>query len=407
MATVSSNVFSQEDLQYINQLPEVLAAKAKITDTSSKMVYFSIHVTDTIRTALQNRFGLDLSSVTEIPMRWIQGDTAPHIDSGASTFENTYLVYLNTSAGDFVIDETEYPITENTGFVFSEGVSHKTQGTGSIPRLLVGPMNEFAQPVGSAIAYFSNYNNAITKNSLVAIALGGSLVLGTDIQVGSIGSYTSWRVAAVSDPGSSIPSGVYANGYDLSQIANLSYYVYPAVPCFLEGTQVLCKVDVPQVDFEDIYLPIEKLSPGTLVKTSRDGYKQVVLLGKGVLQNPGNTDRIENRLYKCSPVNYPTLTSDLYITGGHSILVNELTDSQREQTVKQLGRIFATDNKYRLLAQLDERAEPWASEDTYTIWHVALENESPTSNYGIYVNGGLLVESSSINFLKNKSNMQV
>jgi hypothetical protein len=263
-------------------------------------------------------------------------------------------------------------------------------------------MNEFAQAVGSAIAYFSNYNDAISKSSLVAIAQSGSLVLGTDIQVGSIGSYTSWRVAAVSDPGSSIPSGVYANGYDLSQIANLSYYVYPAVPCFLEGTQVLCKVDVPQVDFEDIYLPIEKLSPGTLVKTSRDGYKQVVLLGKGVLQNPGNMDRIENRLYKCSPVNYPTLTSDLYITGGHSILVNELTDSQREQTVKQLGRIFATDNKYRLLAQLDERAEPWASEDTYTIWHVALENESPTSNYGIYVNGGLLVESSSINFLKNK-----
>jgi hypothetical protein len=80
---------------------------------------------------------------------------------------------------------------------------------------------------------------------------------------------------------------------------------------------------------------------------------------------------------------------------------------EREKTVKQSGRVFVTDKKYRLCAYLDERAEPWNSEGSYTIWHLALENSDPKMNYGVYVNGGLLVETCCIHALKNKSNMTV
>lgn len=81
-----------------------------------------------------------------------------------------------------------------------------------------------------------------------------------------------------------------------------------------------------------------------------------------------------------------------------------ITDKQQEKTIKQLGKIFVTDHRYRLMACIDERAEPWNSEGEYTIWHLALENPVPTYNYGIYAEG-LLVESCSLNFLKNRSNM--
>ena len=67
--------------------------------------------------------------------------------------------------------------------------------------------------------------------------------------------------------------------------------------------------------------------------------------------------------------------------------------------------MYVTDKKYRLMACLDERAEPWNSEGTYTIYHFALENKDEKMNYGVYANGGLLVETCSINSLKNKSNM--
>ena len=182
---------------------------------------------------------------------------------------------------------------------------------------------------------------------------------------------------------------------------NSFYNLYPAAPCFLEGTTILCELDGVEQ-----YVAVEKLQKGTLVKTSLDGFKPVVLLGKGALQNPGDDARTENRLYKCTPGNYPDLTHDLFITGSHSILEFPITEKQKEDTVQHLGKLFVTDKKYRLMACVDDRAEPWNSKGTYAIWHFALENRDEGMNYGVYANG-LLVESCSIRFLKNKSNMEL
>ena len=393
MSSPISNVFTSEDIEYIYSLPEVIQARERAA--SSNVVYFKISVTPTIREALQMRLGLNLSSVSEIPMRWIKGDTAPHIDSGASAFEHTYLVYLNNSPGEFVLGSQSYPITANTGFVFNEGLLHETQDTGLEPRLLVGPMNELAEPVGGAsIVYFSNYEDAIAGINIIALN-SGSGVLGT-VTSGSIGSYTSWRVAY---PGTPPPPGIYNNGFDLAVFGLAAWRVYPNITCLLEGTKILCLINGYET-----YRPIETLTPGTLVKTSRDGYKKVELIGKGTLRNPGTNERSEDRLYKCSPANYPELKENLYITGAHSILVDSLTTVQREETVKHLGQIFVTDKKYRLMACVDERAEPWNNEGLHPIWHLALENENMRMNYGVYANG-LLVETCSINMLRNKSNM--
>ena len=97
---------------------------------------------------------------------------------------------------------------------------------------------------------------------------------------------------------------------------------------------------------------------------------------------------------------------DLFITGCHSILVDSVTDKQREDTIHVLGDVYVTDKKYRLMAFVDERAEPWDSEGTYTIWHFALENTDYYMNYGVYANG-LLVESSSLRYMKELSGMKL
>jgi hypothetical protein len=399
MASIYTDVLSSEELHYLNNLPEVLAAKASLD--SRAMVYFSVAVTDSIRATLESRFGLRLST-DSLPMRWIKGDTAPHIDRGASTFENTYLLYLNSSPGELVVDSQAYPIEVNTGFVFNEGLSHETQGTQGIARLLLGPMNEFAEPVGGGpgVYYYSTEAAANTAETGNAIANNAFSVytIGTNIN-GSLGPYTSWRIAS-SSTGPSSQSVVYVNGNVLDASGDTAFYfLYPAAPCFLEGSKILC-----QVEGIEKYIPVEELKKGTLVKTSLDGYKSVVLLGKGSLQNPGTDERTENRLYKCSPSNYPDLKEDLYITGCHSILEFPITDKQKEDTIKHLGKLFVTDKKYRLMACVDERAAPWASEGNYTIWHFALENADDGMNYGVYANG-LLVETCSIRALKNKSNM--
>jgi hypothetical protein len=502
MASIHTNVLSEEELYYLNTLPEVLAAKATLDSRASGKVYFSVAINDSIRGTLQSRFGLDLSTRSTIPMRWIKGDTAPHIDTGASKFQHTYLVYLNNSPGELIVDSQSYPIEANAGFVFHEGLSHETRATEDVPRLLLGPMNEMAEPVGAVTTRYYIRLTLPTSNNLVifsgffdvenstnivqefydssnptvnirstggnggptylyeagwlcfdgggcnitsfpylygategdynlygdlassignvdglsnvayeftltpiayfpteADALANTNSLGTDASftIGSYGGYTSWRIASNST-GSSSQSAVYLNGNGLN--ADGFYYLYPAAPCFLEGSTILC-----QVDGVEKYVPVEELNKGTLVKTSLNGYKAVVLIGKGTILNAGNDERTENRLYKCSPSKYPELKEDLYITGCHSILEFPITEKQKEDTMKHHGKLFVTDKKYRLMAYVDERAEPWNSEGTYTIWHFALENTDERMNYGVYANGGLLVESCSIRMLTNKSNM--
>jgi len=401
MATSYTDILSTEDINYLNQLPEVLLAKSKLDNTTSGKIYFSVNLTDSIRNALVSRFGLMLSNITTIPMRWIKGDTAPHVDVGQSNFERTYLVYLNSSPGELVVDNTDYPIHENTGYTFNEGLSHTTRNTGTDPRLMIGPMSEQAFAVGfSGITYYPTEADALAgTNPLgnLSIIVPDPLIVG-DTTSGSNGGFTTWKIASNSTgPSSQIP--VYANG-DILVNDGYPYFLYPHAPCFLEGSTILC-----QVDGKDTYIPVEQLKAGTLVKTSRNGYKKVEIIGKGTIHNPGTTERIQDRLYKCMPSKYPELKNDLFITGCHSILVDSITDAQREKTFSILGDIFVTDKKYRLMAVVDERAEPWLSEGTYTIWHFALESEHEIGNYGVYANGGLLVETASLRTMKNLSNM--
>ena len=393
MSSIYRNLLSNEELDYFNNRHEVLVAKASLDSRQSGSVYFSVPINDSIRSTLQSRFGLNLSVDSKIPMRWIKGDTSPHVDVGASTFQNTYLLYINDSPGNLVIDSQSYPIEANTGFVFNEGITHETQYTENVPRLLLGPMNELADPVGTGLAYYPTEADALNYTN--SLGYGLSFIVGDG---GPFGGYTSWRLASNS-VGTSPQNVVYPNGSTL--INDGSYYLYPSAPCFLEGTTILC-----QVDNVEKYVPVEEVKKGTLVKTSLNGYKPVVLIGKGNIQNPGNDERIENRLYKCSTSKYPQLKEDLYITGCHSILEFPITEKQKEDTIKHLGKLFITDKKYRLMACVDERAEPWNSEGPYTIWHFALENSDEGMNYGVYANGGLLVETCSIRFLKKKSNME-
>jgi len=395
MAATFTNVFSPQDVAYLNQHPEVLCAKAK-AESGSDSVYFTVPLTPSLRSTLTRVFNMDLRAIQAVPMRWITGDTKPHIDVGSSRFCKTHLVYLTDSNGVFVIGDATYPITQNTGFVFAEGTSHKTMNTGGEPRLLLGPMSETSFPVGFAVAYYPTEADALSTTNVFGYS--NSYTVGDDGPYGPGGGFTSWRIASNSS-GSSSQAVVYQNGDTLNPAG--SYNLYPAVPCFLEGSKILCLVDGVET-----YVAVEKLTPGTLVKTALNGYKKVALVGKGTILNDSNTERTENRLYRCAKKAYPELTEDLIITGCHSILVSALTEEQREKTIKKLGATFVTDKKYRLMACIDERTEPVVSYATYPIYHFALENDDPKMNYGVYA-CGLLVESCSLNFLKNKSNMVV
>lgn len=171
------------------------------------------------------------------------------------------------------------------------------------------------------------------------------------------------------------------------------------IACFKENTKILCKID----DVEQ-YVLIQNLKRGDLVRTLKNGYKPIYMVGYREIYNPVVNDRIGDQLYVCSQDKYPEISEDLIITGYHSILVDNLTEMERNKTIDMFKKIYVTDKKYRLAACIDERTTIYDKQGDYTVFHLALDNDDHNMNYGIYANG-LLVETCSKYYLKELSKM--
>ena len=180
------------------------------------------------------------------------------------------------------------------------------------------------------------------------------------------------------------------------------FYTYispPPPPCFKSGSKILT---------DQGYKPVEDLRKGDLVKTLLNGYLPIIMIGKKDIVHHASSERIKDQLYVCSSSEYPEVWEDLVLTGCHSILVDEfVNEEQRDKSIEiNSGRLYITDNKYRLPTCADERASVYDKPGTYTIYHLALENDDYYMNYGIYANG-LLVETCSKRYLKELSNMEL
>lgn len=131
--------------------PDVQRGKEQIDATPAGSVYLSAALPRDIRQRMGAALDMPLETLDTVPMRWIKGDTTPHVDRGGRSFERTHLLYLTDSPGTFCVGEESYPITRGSAFVFPEGVRHETRDTGAEPRLMVGPMSEGGFAVGAVV----------------------------------------------------------------------------------------------------------------------------------------------------------------------------------------------------------------------------------------------------------------
>ena len=191
--------------------------------------------------------------------------------------------------------------------------------------------------------------------------------------------------------------GLALNNFKLYN-ANVNIYEYQLpLPCFKEDTKILTNKG---------YIPIQELRKGDLIQTLKNGFVPIEMIGTGKIVHSCDEERIKNKLYKYETSKFSELTEDLIITGCHSVLKDVLTQEQGEKTMRDFGDVFLTDDKIRLCAYLDEGSSVYEKEGEFTIYHLALENNDYYMNYGIYANG-LLVESCSIRYLKELSNMRI
>lgn len=191
-------------------------------------------------------------------------------------------------------------------------------------------------------------------------------------------SYTSATISglAINSSGNTVVVG--------NQVASYS----ATFLCFSETTTVLILKDN-----EEIYENISKLEVGDQVKIYPDGYKKIAYIHNFEMLND-NTKPL-NSIWKMKD-------SDLYLTGGHSVLVNpsDIDEDEKNEMRKHFCMDYFIQDKQQLLACASKDFEMVKDSKLYTLYHFALENENAENREGVYVNNGILAESASIEYLR-------
>ena len=155
------------------------------------------------------------------------------------------------------------------------------------------------------------------------------------------------------------------------------------VSCYYVGSKILCLIND-----EEIYIPIEEIKKGVLVKTYKHGFKKVELIGKREQITSPNDIKIHN-LYKLKD-------KSLTVSGGHYILVDELPENLTHDFYKSSCMI---EDKKILLACDCDLFEQVNEIRHCELYHIVLESETSTTNYGIYADGILSESTSKTNFI--------
>ena len=137
---------------------------------------------------------------------------------------------------------------------------------------------------------------------------------------------------------------------------------------------------------EEVYKKVSKLKVGDLVKTYKKGYKKIKLLHSFKYKPPSGIKGL-NMLYKHKE-------NGVIITGGHSILVDELTEQEKINNLKQCGFNKTIEDKKLLLACSSDKfkkIDDCCKE--YHLFHFSLETDDPKEHFGVYITDGILSES--------------
>ena len=174
------------------------------------------------------------------------------------------------------------------------------------------------------------------------------------------------------------------------------------VICFKEGTKILCRING-----KDAYIPIDYIEEGTLVKTYKHGYKKCKFNMKEQIKN--TKEHSINNLYRLPRTNNNELFEDLYITGSHAMLYDNILEREEEamntllETYNDKFDIQISnkiDGKYKLIAYYDNTFVEVKQDIVVSIYHLVLENENKYINYGIYANGVLTESIDEVNLLR-------
>jgi hypothetical protein len=252
----------------------------------------------------------------------------------------------------------------------------------------------FASVSASPLAVFA-LTAALTTTDATFLISGATIITNFEVNINGTISYSTNNGTSYSLTTSTISYNTIAGpATDINNGPPFAFYGNGTVNnCFLEGTKLYA-----HVHDKDSYVNIEDLREGDLVNTYLHGKKAIKFIGKDTLFN--NPDKWNGCLKKLPKLG--DMTDDLYITGAHSILVDELSEKESEGVMAIYGTTDRKiDDKFMLNAWVSEKAEPVLNANFFTIYHVVLEHDDDEDNkYGIWANGLLTESQCEKHFLK-------
>jgi hypothetical protein len=240
-------------------------------------------------------------------------------------------------------------------------------------------------PTGGGLAWFDNcayVSDAINISKYSTI--DGTLITNTYINTNHIPKNLAFN-----------------NSFLYFTNAGTTRTVYKGVQptCFNYDTKILCLNNL----FQEEYIPIQDLKSGDLVKTYLHGYRKIDLIGKISFLNHND---LFNCMYKMEKTEENGLLEDLIITGGHSLMVDSISDEEQERYCEKGLNNFVEENKiddkYLLLACVSDKFVKVTSNDVFTCYLLIPENNGDDNErFGIWANG-ILSETPCKNYFKTQ-----
>jgi hypothetical protein len=171
--------------------------------------------------------------------------------------------------------------------------------------------------------------------------------------------------------------------------------------CYARGTEILCLVNKIETNVK-----IEDLQDDMLVKIynpTKNEYKKIFGMCSSTL-HPSKKNKLLNiYVLKKNKLGENNPFKDLYVTGGHSYLVDEIKDEETKQFMHNCNPTFGLEihDKYKLLVSMSDDWEATGSTKPTDVFHFALECDKEFDQYGVYANG-ILSETMCLFFLKKQ-----
>ena len=234
---------------------------------------------------------------------------------------------------------------------------------------------------GSGIYYSSDSGQTWIPSNITTGTFTSVFMVGANAIAGSnSGIYYSSNSGQTWIPSNIISGSFPVNSLIMSPTSGnaIAGNYYSLNACFNENT-IIC---IYKNEIE-IYENITNISVGDLIKTYNGDYKPVKYLYRGTFLNDNTNDL--HSMYKMKDTNF-------IVTGGHSILVDELTETE---TNNQNSISFKTNisDKHLLLACFSDKFEKIENNELYNVYHLVLESKDKSEQFGIYANNGILTES--------------